>query len=217
MPSTITAVRHGQSESNVAFARAEADGVAVVLTGLDEDVPLTLFGRGQATALGRRLAEGEAPEVVWCSPYLRAVQTWELAAAHLDASPEVRLDARLGDRRMGRLAGMNLAAIRESFPEEADRLLRSEHTYRAPDGESFSDVADRVREVVAAMRAECAGRRVLVVAHDTVVLMFKHVIEGIPLDSVVVFAPVLNASLSVWRGSRPEIFNDDAHLRDITV
>ncbi|MEV8638859.1 histidine phosphatase family protein [Streptosporangium sp. NPDC051023] len=217
MPSTITAVRHGQSESNVAYARAAAAGVAVVLTVPDADVPLTPLGRGQATALGRRLAVGQAPEVVWCSPYLRAVQTWELVAAELDATPEVRLDARLGDRDMGRLSGMNLAAIRQRFPEEAERLLRAEYGYRAPDGESFSDVASRVRETVNAMRAECAGRRVLVVAHDAVVLMLKHVIEKVPLESVSVFAPVGNASVSVWRGSRSEIFNDDRHLRDISV
>ncbi|MER7208443.1 histidine phosphatase family protein [Streptosporangium sp. NPDC000239] len=217
MPSMITAVRHGQSESNVAYARAQASGTAVVLTGADEDVPLTPLGRRQASALGRRLARERGPDVVWCSPYRRAVQTWELAAAELSAVPEVRFDARLGDRLMGELAGMNLAAIMRRFPEEARSLLRAEYGYRPPGGECFSDVADRVRAVVGDMRAGYAGRRVLVVAHDAVVLMLKHVIEGVALDSVAAFAPVTNASVSVWRGSRAEIFNDDGHLRDISL
>ncbi|MFF4990086.1 histidine phosphatase family protein [Streptosporangium saharense] len=217
MPSTIIAVRHGQSESNEAHARAKAAGMAVALTAADDGVPLTPLGRRQASALGRRLAREPEPEVVWCSPYTRAVQTWELAAAELESTPETRTDTRLGDRLMGELAGMNLAAIRQRFPEEAEALLRAEYGYRPPGGECFSDVADRVRAVVGDMRAECAGRRVLVVAHDAIVLMLKHVIEEVPLVSVAAFAPVTNASVSIWRGSRSEVFNDDGHLRGISL
>ncbi|GAA4229734.1 histidine phosphatase family protein [Streptosporangium album] len=212
----IIAVRHGQSASNAAFDEASATGAAVDLGEPDHGTPLSPLGRRQAGELGRRLAAGGAPEVVWCSPYLRAVQTWELAAAELDAAPEFRLEARLRDREMGALSGMNLAAIRERFPEEAEAMLARRYSYRAPEGESMPDVADRVREVLADLRAECAGRQVLIVAHDAVVLMVKHVIEGIPLDRLDPFLPVRNASVSVWRGTRPEVFNDAGHLENVT-
>ncbi|MFJ2029901.1 histidine phosphatase family protein [Streptosporangium sp. NPDC087985] len=216
MPSMITAVRHGQSESNAAFDRAEATGAAIVLPGSDRDVSLSPLGRKQATELGRRLATGETPEAVWCSPYRRAVQTWELVAAELDVVPEFRLEARLGDREMGALSGMNLAAIRERFPEQAEGLISRRYSHRAPEGESIPDVADRVREVLADLHAECADRRVLVIAHDAVVLMVKHVLEGIPLASLDAFIPVHNASISIWRGARPEVFNDAGHLGNVT-
>ncbi|MFI6454418.1 histidine phosphatase family protein [Streptosporangium amethystogenes] len=209
----ITAVRHGQSESNVAFEEALRTGRAVVLDGRDRDVSLTPLGREQATGLGRRLAVGDPPDLVLCSPYRRAVQTWELAAAELGAAPEVRLEPRLGDYDMGRWSGMNPIALRERFPGESENLVaRLYGGFRPPEGESFQDVADRVREVYGELCAGHAGCRVLIVAHDSIVLMLKHVIEGIPIASVEAFAPVGNASVSVWRGIRPEVFNEMGHL-----
>ncbi|MFC4063249.1 histidine phosphatase family protein [Planomonospora corallina] len=213
MPISITAVRHGESESNAAARRAEAEGRALVLPGRDEDVELTDLGRSQATLLGRRLAAGTPPEAVWCSPYRRAVRTWELIAAELPAAPEVRLDARLGDRRMGLLSGMNLAAIAERFPQEAEVLVRGEDGYRPPEGESFADVIARVREAVGDLRAACAGRHVLVVAHDAVVLAIRHVLLEAAGD--LEHTPIGNTSVSVWRAGEMELFNDVAHLREL--
>jgi broad specificity phosphatase PhoE len=214
MPSTITAVRHGQSESNAAFDEALRSGVGIALEHPDGGVSLSPLGREQATELGRRLAAEDSPDLVMCSPYRRAVQTWELVAAQLDASPEVRLDARLRDHEMGQWSGMNLAAIRERFPEESENLrARMFAGWRPPGGESLPDVADRLREVLEDLRTEHAGRRVLIVAHDSVVLMLKHVIEDISMDVLEKSAPVRNASVSVWQGSKTLIFNDVGHLR----
>ncbi|MET8054188.1 histidine phosphatase family protein [Streptosporangium sp. NPDC005286] len=213
MPLTITVVRHGQSESNVAFEEAFRAGRAVVLERPDSEAELTPLGREQATELGRHLAAGDPPELVLCSPYRRTVQTWELVAAELGADPEIRLEPRLKDHDMGRWSGMNLLALRERFPGESENLVaRLYGGFRPPEGESFPDVAGRIREVVEELRAGHAGRRVLVVAHDSVVLMFKHVIEDVPIDSVEAFGPVGNASVSVWRGTRPEVFNEVGHL-----
>ncbi|GAA3440590.1 histidine phosphatase family protein [Planomonospora venezuelensis] len=215
MPLTITAVRHGESEANVAFARAEAEGRAVVLERPDEEWELSPLGRRQASALGRRLARADPPEAVWCSPYLRAVQTWELIAAELPVTPEVRTDRRLRDREMGRLAGMNLAAIRRLHPREAEVLQRREYDHRPPEGESFADVAARVGEALRDMRARCAGRRVLVVAHDAVVLMLRHVLAE--AAKAVEHVPIGNTSVSVWRSGELVVFNDVSHLGETPV
>ncbi|MEU3165521.1 histidine phosphatase family protein [Streptosporangium sp. NPDC006930] len=215
MPLTITVVRHGQSESNVAFEEALRAGRAVVLDRPDFEAELTPLGREQATRLGRHLAAGDPPELVLCSPYLRTVQTWELVAAELNADPEVRLEPRLRDHDMGRWSGMNVLAIRDRFPDESENLIaRLYGGFRPPDGESFPDLAGRIREVVEELRARHTDRRVLVVAHDSVVLMFRHVMEGVAINSVGESGPVGNASFSVWRDSKPEIFNEIGHLRD---
>jgi phosphohistidine phosphatase len=62
------------------------------------DVARPLAGRGRrdAPAVGRWLRE-QIPKIdlVVCSPAVRAVQTWDLAAAQLDAKPRVRHDERL--------------------------------------------------------------------------------------------------------------------------
>jgi phosphohistidine phosphatase len=62
----------------------------------DATRPLAARGRRDALAVGRWLRD-QAPRIdfVLCSPAVRAVQTWDLAAAQLDAKPRVRHDERL--------------------------------------------------------------------------------------------------------------------------
>ncbi|SEK95827.1 histidine phosphatase family protein [Nonomuraea pusilla] len=221
-PARITAVRHGESEANVAYARA---GDAPLVYGFgDDEVGLTPRGRSQAEALGRRLAalpEGESPELVWSSPYLRAVQTWEVAgAAWRGEPPPVTVDARLRDVENGLLARLNPAAVRERFPEEAARLLaEGPYVYRPPGGESFADVVARLRAFLAELAVRADGRRVLLVAHDSVILGLRLAIAGTPDGEAAAagaYAPVLNASVSTWHAARGRLelvaFNDTSHL-----
>jgi len=63
---------------------------------VDRDRPLADRGITEAPALGRWLADrGIAPDRVVVSPARRARQTWELAAAELDAPAEPVLDRRV--------------------------------------------------------------------------------------------------------------------------
>jgi phosphohistidine phosphatase len=65
---------------------------------VDRDRPLADRGVAEAPALGRWLADrGIVPDRVVVSPARRARQTWELAAAELDASTEPELDGRVYD------------------------------------------------------------------------------------------------------------------------
>ncbi|MGH3777277.1 MAG: SixA phosphatase family protein [Pseudonocardiaceae bacterium] len=62
----------------------------------DAQRPLAGRGRRDAPAVGRWLRGQIAGiDLVLCSPAVRAVQTWDLAAAELDAIPRVRHDERL--------------------------------------------------------------------------------------------------------------------------
>ena len=73
MATELILVRHGESVGNVARDAAESSGADVIDIDLrDADVPLGDRGREQAEAAGRDLAE-HRPDVVWSSPYLRAV------------------------------------------------------------------------------------------------------------------------------------------------
>ncbi|NBE97581.1 histidine phosphatase family protein [Nonomuraea sp. KC401] len=221
-PSVIIAVRHGESEANLAY-RLAGDTPLVYERG-DDEVTLTEQGRAQAAALGRLLAAlpgGEAPELVWCSPYLRALDTWRIAQDTWGVRPlPVTVDERLRDQEMGEFARYNPVAAEERFPgERARREAEGACAYRPPGGESLADVVGRLRDLLADLRRRAGGRRVLIVAHDSVVLGLRHVIAGdtdARLAAVLEFAPVLNASVSVWRtgGERFELvrFNDVAHL-----
>ncbi|MEU4327252.1 histidine phosphatase family protein [Nonomuraea dietziae] len=221
-PRRIIAVRHGQSEANLAFQ--EAIGVPLFYEPGDDEIALTALGRAQAASLGRHLAAlppQEAPEVVWCSPYLRAKETWRLAQRAWGVpSLPVSVDARLRDREWGELRYYNLAALEQRFPDEVARMLaQGEYGYRPPGGESFGDVAVRLRDFLADLASKAEGRRVLIVAHDSVVLVLRHVIEqahDTDLAAVDVHAPIRNASVSTWAAPEGRLelvsFNEVGHL-----
>ncbi|HEX8412904.1 MAG TPA: phosphoglycerate mutase family protein, partial [Sphingomicrobium sp.] len=80
-PARLWLVRHGQSQGNVARDAADQAGLPTIdLEMRDVDVPLSDLGHRQAEAAGRwfaALPEGERPELILSSPYIRARQTAE--------------------------------------------------------------------------------------------------------------------------------------------
>ncbi|MGW4010929.1 MULTISPECIES: histidine phosphatase family protein [unclassified Streptomyces] len=223
----LWAVRHGQSTANVAFAAAEESGSTVPVPGRDRDVPLSERGAAQAVALGDWLA-GQAPEagpdLVVCSPFTRALETWEGMATRVAGlggpQLEVLVDERLRDREMGVFELHPPAALRARAPQEADRReLLGEWCYRPPGGEAFTDVAVRVGQFVSDLGRAAPGRRVLVVAHDGVVIALRYVLAGIGAVAPEELPPVPNASVSHWNGDGHRLrlvsWGDTAHLSSL--
>ncbi|GGM78624.1 phosphoglycerate mutase [Thermopolyspora flexuosa] len=219
----IMAVRHGESAANAAFAEAARRGEPLAFPRPDSAVPLTDRGRKQAAALGRWLAalpEGRRPQVAWTSTYLRARETLRIVCEQLAEPPPVHEDERLIDRVMGELSLLNPEAVAERFPEEARR--RQEvgwWVYRPPGGESFPDIAARLRSFLADLEREAAGRRVLVVAHDSVVALLRHVLEhddDTDVRHIAGYGEVANTGISTWerRDGRLHLveFNAVPHL-----
>lgn len=219
-------VRHGQSVGNVADQQArEAGATRLDLDIRDPDVPLTDLGRSQAQALGRWLGGlPEPPELVLCSPYARAAATAELAlrAAGLDV-PAVR-DERLRERDLGVLDGLTGAGIREAMPQEAERRTHlGKFFYRPPGGESWADVALRVRSLRRDLWGTCADRRVLLVSHQAVIMSWRYVLED--MDEAQVLAidkaePMANCGITTYaadgRSVRLRRYNQTAPIDEET-
>jgi broad specificity phosphatase PhoE len=197
-PASLWLVRHAESAGNLADVAAHAEDLAQLdLHWRDADTPLSDTGRDQAKALAEwfgRLPADRRPDVVLTSPYVRAYET----AAGL--APEVRLDERLRERDLGAFDGLTKRGITERYPEEAERRAHlGKIWYRPPGGESWADVALRVRAFVADLRSEYAGQRVVAVTHQAVLMCFRWVIDGLSeievldLDST---SRVGNASVS---------------------
>jgi broad specificity phosphatase PhoE len=220
-------VRHGESVGNVAASAASAAGAEVIDVGLrDADVPLTDTGTQQATALGRSLADLGAdgrPESVWCSPYLRARQTARTALEVAALDLPFRVDERVRDRELGILDLLTGAGVAARFPEEDQRRRwLGKFYYRPPGGESWADVALRLRSVLADIDRLESGHRVLVVAHDAIILLFRYVCEGMDEEQLLQLAgssTVRNASLTrlvrpsglgLWTAQE---FNRSEHLQ----
>jgi 2,3-bisphosphoglycerate-dependent phosphoglycerate mutase len=219
-------VRHGQSLANVAFPAADAEGLLEAeVSGRDAEVPLTPLGESQAEAVGAWLATrppDELPQVVITSPYLRARETWRIAAGTAGVDlPDAKTDDRLVDRLMGDLELMTRAAVAQRFPEErARRAATGEYRYAPPGGESFADIEVRLASFLDDLNRDQAGERVVVVAHDAVVLMMRAVIQQLTWDEVIAVeradGSVRNASIScfVATGDHLELarYNSVEHL-----
>lgn len=217
----IWLARHGESAGNVAASRAESNGDEVLaLETRDADTPLTDVGIDQAVALGTWLSEQQQPIAIWCSPYVRAHDTARIALERAGLDTRFRLDERLRDRELGVLDLLSSHGVQARFPEEAARRLRlGKFWYRPPGGESWADVAFRLRSVLAEITR--ADEPALIVAHDVVVSLAVYVLVGMTEAEILAVArerAVGNATVTTLTRDgedwRVENFADTRHLRE---
>jgi probable phosphoglycerate mutase len=208
-PERLWLVRHGQSTGNVAHAAAAAaESHVLELETRDMDVPLSVLGREQSSALGRWLAESspdQLPTAVLASPYLRAQQTARIALDAMGgavAGLPVQTDERLRDRDLGLLEGLTWRGIQAKYPDLAAMRSRIGKFYqRPPGGEAWTDVLLRLRSVHQSLREELAGERVIVFTHDVVVLLFRYLYDDLDEATVLdlgMHHPVANGSLTTF-------------------
>jgi broad specificity phosphatase PhoE len=203
-------VRHGESQGNVAATEAHLSGAEVIpVPARDADVELSTAGRDQALALGRLFSgfsRHQRADAVWSSPYVRARQTAELAIETGGWPGPVKLDERLRDRELGVLDMLTAAGVEARFPAEAERRRwLGKFYYRPPGGESWADVALRLRSLLLDLDRLHPGQRVLLVCHDALILLFRYLLEELTereLLDIAATSTVLNAS--VTRFVRPE-------------
>ncbi len=208
-PSRLWIVRHGQSAGNVARAAAYAAGDEIIdIAVRDVDVPLSPLGTRQAEALGHWFAqqpEAGRPEVILTSPYVRARQTAQALCHAMHGLCGRRgpiLDERLREREFGILDRLTGAGIRARYPEQAEhRALLGKFYHRPPGGESWADVILRLRSALDTVSLHYADRRVLIVAHEVVVMCMRYILEE--MDEAGVLAagraePVLNCGVTEY-------------------
>ena len=216
----ILLIRHGESIANVAATAAEAAGAQTIdVTARDADVPLSALGEHQAASLRPRLQDELGAEwdrvLIWSSPYRRAVNTAQLALG----DRAFAIDERLRDRELGILDALTSRGVDARLPDEAARRRwLGKFYYRPPGGESWTDVALRLRSFALELGA-ADGRTVLLFTHDAVVSLFLYVLLGWTeeqLNAFLVDRVVGNATVTTLVADGPawrvEAFSDDAHL-----
>lgn len=219
-------VRHGESTGDVARQHAEATGLDVIdVPERDADVPLSPRGEEQARAVGRWLAAvpvDQRPDVVVCSPYLRTLGTAWFATRELDYQPTQVVDERLRDREPGVLDLLTARGVALRYPDELIRRQRlGEFYHRPPGGESWADVALRLRSLLGDLERDHEGRRVLLFAHEVTAYLLRYLLEGVPerdLLAVARASVVATGSLTSWArddgGFRLVHEYSTAHLQD---
>lgn len=138
------------------------------------DGALSARGRELAQELGqRRRADGLA--AVFTSDLGRAVETAEIAFG--GSGIPIYRDARLRECNYGDLNGLpgDLVAAEQSKHLEAPFV----------DGESYTDVVERVRSFLLDLGHAWDGSRVLVIGHSATRWSLDHLLLGIPLADLV--------------------------------
>jgi probable phosphoglycerate mutase len=204
-PAELMLVRHAESAGNVARDSAESKGELLIdIAERDMDVPLSPRGTEQARAFGEWLAshEGRAPAVVYASPYARAASTAAIALERSGLDVPLILDERLREREFGVLDRLTKRGIEARFPDQAEARARvGKFYYRPPGGESWCDVALRVRSVLDTVSREHGGERILVVSHEVVIFVLRYVLERLSEADVLALGrehPLANCSVTSY-------------------
>lgn len=174
-------VRHGQTDWN---AEGRYQG--------SRDIPLNAIGRAQADLNGRLLRQlferdGRAPgEFTWhVSPLGRTMETMARIRTAFDVElPEAMPDSRLVEVSFGIYEGRlhsELAAGEMAIAGERDAGFWN---FRPPQGESYEDVANRVRSFAATL-----GGPTIIVAHGGILRILRCLIEDFPADRAVNWFP----------------------------
>lgn len=223
-PRELSLIRHGQSAGNVANDAALANGLhRLDLAERDMDVPLSQLGSLQAAALSSWFHDNGPPDVVFSSPYARARETARIALDGAGFDTPIVADERLREREFGILDRLTKAGIVANHPEQAAaRAFLGKFYHRPPGGESWVDVAARVRSFSTDLRLDHAGARIVVVTHQAVILQFRYVMEALTEEETLTIdatADIANAAVTTYAGDgcgRPKlvVFNDSGHLPD---
>jgi len=206
-PSVLWLLRHGQSEGNVVRDAAQGtDEEMLDIADRDMDVALSALGRTQALSFGRwlgRQTATEQPDVILSSPYRRAVETAATVLEGAGLDLPVFRDERLRERELGILDLLTGRGVRARFPTEAERRRRlGKFYYRPPGGESWVDVALRLRSLRDSLGREHSGRRVLLVTHEVVIVIVRYLIEDLDEEETLRLnraEPLANCSLTTYR------------------
>lgn len=211
-PEVLWLIRHGQSAGNVARDAADAAGdLRIALDHRDVDVPLSALGCEQARALGHWFASGEEgarPEVILASPYVRAVQTAEVFREAGGCDPDLRIciDERLREKEFGILDGLTTPGIRHFQPDQAEfRRVLGKFYHRPPGGESWVDVIFRLRALLDTVSLHYAGKRVMIVAHQVVVLCMRYIVEHLSEAEILAIdkaGDIANCAITQYRLDR---------------
>ncbi|MEV5764869.1 histidine phosphatase family protein [Micromonospora sp. NPDC052213] len=183
---TIVLARHGET---IWHAENRYAGVS--------EVPLTGRGNEQAAQLASWAATAQLASV-WTSTLGRAQLTARPCAQAAGAT--LAVDARLRELDFGAGEGLTRAEMGDRFPDALQAFHADPVANHLPDGESPVAAAQRFTECLNDIATQHPDRRVLVVAHGTVIRLALCHLMGVPLREYRRLFPVIdNCAISEVR------------------
>ncbi len=177
-------LRHGETDWN-AIGRLQGR----------QDTPLNGLGTEQSARAGRKLkkilgAQGQDPASLCyqCSPLSRTRKTMEIVRAELGLPPEGGvIDDRLVEFTFGRWEGLTWPEVCACDPELAREREEDKWNFTPPGGESYAQLAERLKPWLAAQTVPS-----VVVSHGGVARVLMAMIGGLPVAR----APMAD----IWQG-----------------
>ena len=168
----IILVRHGEAEK----AKGRAIGQL--------DLPLSSTGKKQAEALAKSLSSQQI-DYLYTSPLRR---TRDTAAAIEQTCNQTAIPCpELAEINLGLWDGLSFEQIKKEFPSEYERRGKDIANYRPPEGESFADLTERVRNKFNKIIAD--DDHTIIVTHAGVIRVIMHIVLEIPLNNIFQFSP----------------------------
>jgi probable phosphoglycerate mutase len=160
----IVLCRHGVTESNIA-------GRFLSRT----DVPLSTLGRLQCRQLQTELQRFEIERCL-VSPMRRCLETREIVAPQAP----FEVESALREVDFGTWEGETLEWLQAHDPSGLAQRRQDPVHFRPPQGESFTDVAQRLRPIVEKLSQPVSW---LVVAHRGTLSVLERLLRRLPLES----------------------------------
>lgn len=165
---TILLVRHGTTATTGSILPGRAPGLH-----------LSEKGQAQANALAERLGDlGRKPAALYVSPLERARET----AAPLAKALGLRgvVDRGLLECDFGTWTGKKLSTLSRRVEWRA--VQHAPSTFRFPQGESFSEMQQRIWTTLERLAKRHRNRTVIVVSHADPIKAAVTYAQGVPLD-----------------------------------
>lgn len=147
-------VRHGQSVANL----------KQVFAG-QTNPDLTEQGHRQAEALSDWIAENYKIDAIYSSDLIRAYNTARPIADKLKLS--ITKTEKLREIYSGKWQGVSYSEIKENYPQEYGVWLSDIGNVVCPGGESFVELAERVKAEVLSIAERHSGQTVIITTHAT--------------------------------------------------
>ncbi|MEV4414140.1 bifunctional RNase H/acid phosphatase [Catellatospora sp. NPDC049609] len=200
----LVLVRHGETELT-AQKRYSGRG----------DVPLSAAGQKQAAAAAVRVA-AMRPDRVITSPLARCRAT-AAAIAEAAGGVPVTVEKDLIECDFGAWEGLTFGDVRERYPAELDAWLAST-SVAPPKGESFQQVAKRVRGAMGRLQQAYEGQTVVLVSHVSPIKLILR--DALAAGDAFLFRLLLDPTgisiVDVWPdgGVSVRTVNDTSHLAE---
>lgn len=176
-------IRHGQTDWNV---QGKIQG--------SYDSELNEIGIAQAEELSRKiLKENYKFAKVYSSRQKRALRTAQILSEAVKASC-IQING-LEEMNLGKWEGYTWREVKEKFPAEYEEWFINRRYTKAPEGESYQDMLERVLAVIRKIIAENCGD-VAIVTHGAVIMCLQCYLTNTPFEEMTKFKAE-NTSITV--------------------